>query len=282
MKALIDGDPIVYAAGFSGQKTIYEAIGFKDGLPISMGEHQFDTAGSAKYWIENLADKDLEWEMARTVHPDPLSHVLHKVKLQMQVIIGLKDVTSNVVYLSPIGPIFRHTIYPEYKANRKDIAKPIYYQEIRDYLRKQWKATVVEGYEADDMLGIEQCTATEETIICSTDKDLDMIPGWHYNYGRNEQYFIDHEVSTRNFYSQLLIGDRVDNIPGCPGIGVVKAERELEGAKGDREYYFRCLNAYYRSYGGKLTDVEVKDTMHRNARLLWILRAHDAHWEPPV
>ena len=171
MKALIDADTIVYKAGFSGQKTVYEAIGFKDGTPINMGEHQFDTMGSYKYWVENLADKDLEWEMAKTINPEPLSHVLHRVKLQMQVILGLKDVTSNSVFLSPPGKIFRHDIYPEYKANRKDADKPIYYQEIRDYLRKQWKASVVEGYEADDMLGIEQCTSAEETIICSTDKN---------------------------------------------------------------------------------------------------------------
>ena len=117
---------------------------------------------------------------------------------------------------------FRKKINPEYKAHRKDKPVPKYLQDCKQFLIDNWNTELCEGYEADDALGTMQ---TKETIICTIDKDLDMIPGDHYNWVKNESYTISEVDGLRNFYKQLLIGDKADNIFGVAGIGTVKAER---------------------------------------------------------
>jgi 5'-3' exonuclease len=76
---------------------------------------------------------------------------------------------------------FRYTIYPEYKAHRPK-EKPFWLQACREYLIATFNAEVIDGQEADDALGINQ---TGDTIICSIDKDLDMLRGDHYNFVKN-------------------------------------------------------------------------------------------------
>lgn len=109
---------------------------------------------------------------------------------------------------------FRYEISKDYKSNRpKD--KPKYYYELRDYLIGNWGAEVSRGCEADDMCGMNQ---TEDTILAGEDKDLKTIPGWHYRIGKkwndNRMEFITEEEAARNFYTQCLTGDAIDNIPG--------------------------------------------------------------------
>lgn len=65
----------------------------------------------------------------------------------------------------------------------------------------------------------------EKTVICTKDKDLDMISGLHYNWTKDkEPYEVSEQQALKAFYSQLLTGDRVDNIQGIKGIGNKKAE----------------------------------------------------------
>jgi 5'-3' exonuclease len=54
---------------------------------------------------------------------------------------------------------FRYNIYPDYKANRKDLPKPTWLEDVREYLVLNWKAEIVNGMEVDDMCGIRM---TEE------------------------------------------------------------------------------------------------------------------------
>lgn len=112
-----------------------------------------------------------------------------------------------------------------YKGNRRKVAKPIYLQDARDYLEQAWSAEVIDGMEADDALGIYQ-TTHEGTIIASIDKDLDMIPGWHYNLVKRLKYEISEEEGMINFYKQCLMGDyTTDNIPGLYKMGPKTADK---------------------------------------------------------
>lgn len=120
---------------------------------------------------------------------------------------------------------FRKKIYPEYKAHRKDKEKPIYLQDCRDFLIQEWGAEVSEGCEADDLLGMYQ---TEDTIICTLDKDLDMIPGLHFNWVKRDIYVINDLDALKFFYKQLLIGDTADNIKGVEKVGPVKASKLID------------------------------------------------------
>ena len=114
--------------------------------------------------------------------------------------------------------LFR-SLYPAYKANRKDKPKPVHLQACREYLIKEWNAIVSNGNEADDLIGIE-ATACDDMmgyIICSIDKDLKQIPGNHWNFVTKDKVFVSPLDGLKSFYKQLILGDVSDNIPGYDG-----------------------------------------------------------------
>lgn len=159
-----------------------------------------------------------------------------------------------------------------YKGNRV-MAKPYHYQLLREYMERAWGFEVIDGMEADDAIGIEAYrNEPDETIIVSIDKDLNMIRGHHYNFVKEEKYFVTEEEAIRNFYLQILTGDKVDNIIGLDGIGPVKSKKLLKDCKTELEMYEAVLKAYD---GDEARVLE-------NARLLWILREEKQVWHPPV
>ena len=107
---------------------------------------------------------------------------LLRVEQLMQEIIHATEADSYRCFLSP-SKNFRYLVYPEYKANRKDTVDPTHRKACKDYLLSEWNAEIFDGYEADDALAWSQ---TEETIICSIDKDLKQVPGRHYNFVKQE------------------------------------------------------------------------------------------------
>jgi hypothetical protein len=146
-----------------------------------------------------------------------------------------------------------------YKGNRKDAKRPRHYQAIRAHLQRLG-AELVEGSEADDAVATE-ATKTGGWIV-SIDKDLDQVAGWHYNFVKHEEYYVTEEEGLRNLFTQVLTGDRTDNIIGLKGIGPKKAEKLLQDCKTEREYYDACLKAYD---GNQLR-------VDENLNLLWLRR----------
>ena len=155
-----------------------------------------------------------------------------------------------------------------YKGNRKDAKRPVHYQAIRNHLQRLG-AELVEGQEADDAVAIE-ATKTGGWIV-SIDKDLDQVSGWHYNFVKKERYFITPEEGMKNLYTQVLTGDRTDNIIGLKGIGPAKAAKLLKDCKTEREYYDACIKAYD---GNELR-------VNENLQLLWLRREPNQVYQPP-
>lgn len=169
---------------------------------------------------------------------------------------------------------FRHEIAvtAPYKGNRV-MEKPYHFQLLREYMERAWGFEVIDGMEADDAIGIEAYrNEPEETIIVSIDKDLNMIRGHHFNFVKDEKYYVTDEEAIRNFYLQILTGDKVDNIIGLQGIGPVKSKKLLKDCNTELEMYETVLKAYD---GDEARVLE-------NARLLWILREEKQVWQPPV
>jgi len=143
---------------------------------------------------------------------------------------------------------FRYQIYPQYKANRTQ-PKPIHYDALREHLVLRHAGIMeIEG-EADDAMADRQ---NDETVICSIDKDLDQIPGEHYDFVKDVRYSVSALRGLRFFYLQLLQGDRTDNIPGIDGIGPKKAQAILDGVDVVESELFRVVrDAYAFKYGEK-------------------------------
>lgn len=156
-----------------------------------------------------------------------------------------------------------------YKGNRSG-NKPQHYNYIREYLVKDWGFIMVEGQEADDAIGIEAMKPHQTPVICTIDKDLDNVPGWHFNFVKRVMYYVSREEATRNFFTQILTGDRIDNIIGIRGVGPVKASKILENCTSERMMYEACVEAY--------GDPE---RVLENGRLLWIRHKENEIWNPP-
>lgn len=246
--------------------------------------------------------EDWPVSVVRGSHPEPLDYCLNTVNKLLCSILQRFLTSEYQIYLTGEDN-FREKIYPEYKANRKDAPKPTHLLAIREYLVEHWGAIVVDGQEADDALATEQSAAyqahhklssSSETVICSQDKDLLMIPGWHYNWGSEARgiapklQWVTEEQGIRSFYKQLLTGDSVDNIPGIKGVGPVKAERALEGCETPKEMWDAALGAWVLCLWRPCHPDENEDQYEfitqevtRNARLLWMRTKEGEVWEPP-
>lgn len=172
---------------------------------------------------------------------------------------------------------FRYKVDPTYKANRTQ-PKPKHYDFLKEHLIREWGAQISYGMEADDSLGINQ---TEDSVICSIDKDLLTIPGQHYNFVRNEFTTVTNEEAQLRFYRSILTGDVADNIKGIYGIGPKKAEKLLPKWESEETALKAILSAYmiglYQEKYGKVTnqiyvglEKEAAEKILKNARLLKI------------
>lgn len=179
---------------------------------------------------------------------------------------------------------FRDDLYPLYKANRKkDPSKTNNFVPI---LRKlavvEGLAISAEGREADDLLRIwatQAATVGEECIIISNDKDLKCIPGKHYNIKKNIHSEVTPEEATRFFYQQLISGDPVDNIPGVPGMGPVKAEKLMHRLLSEETMQEIVVEQYFGAYG----ESRWYDALLSNGKLLYLQKTIDdyfccSHW----
>jgi hypothetical protein len=224
--------------------------------------------------MKALVDADiLVYRFGFASDGDPAEFALARVSEfldNLQMMDGIDEVWG---YLTGSGN-FRYEIATTapYKGNRV-MEKPYHYQLLREYMERAWGFEMIEGMEADDAIGIEAYRhEPDETIIVSIDKDLNMIRGHHYNFVKEEKYFVTEEEAIRNFYLQILTGDKVDNIIGLPGIGPVKSKKLLKDCNTELEMYEAVLKAYD---GDEARVLE-------NARLLWILREEKQVWHPPV
>ena len=161
----------------------------------------------------------------------------------LQEVLTKEQPTHIAVCFDPPGPTFRHEAYEAYKAEREatpeDIKIAVPY--IKEILQA-YRIPVVEvpGYEADDVIGTLARQASVQgftTYMMTPDKDYGQLvdgntfifkPGWRGGdfevRGVKEvcaKYEIERPCQVIDILA--LMGDKVDNIPGCPGVGQVTA-----------------------------------------------------------
>ena len=140
------------------------------------------------------------------------------------------------------GKTFRDEMYSEYKAHRspmpEDLVKQI--EPIHAMVKALgWPVLMVNGVEADDVIGTLACQATQagwETIISTGDKDLAQLVNSSVtliNTMTNEKLDIDGVKEKFGVPPELIvdylsiIGDTVDNVPGVPKAGPKTANKWL-------------------------------------------------------
>jgi len=136
----------------------------------------------------------------------------------------------------------RHDIFPDYKANRTPAPQELkqQFQWCRQWVQALGISQVASNcHEADDLIGtlatLHRKNDNQITIL-TADKDLaqlirDKDIWWSYAVGQQFNYRAltkKFGVRPEQIADQLAIaGDKVDNIPGIPGIGMTIAGRLL-------------------------------------------------------
>ena len=145
------------------------------------------------------------------------------------------------------GKTFRDDIYPEYKAQRPPMPDDLRLQiePVHQIIKAMgYPLLVVEGVEADDVIGTLARQATEQgidVVISTGDKDMAQLVTQHVTlvntmtetlmdsdgvkakFGLPPELIIDYLA---------LMGDKVDNIPGVPGVGEKTALSLLQNLGG--------------------------------------------------
>lgn len=118
-------------------------------------------------------------------------------------------------FLTPRGETFRTRLATTLPYKGQRVAeKPVHYDVLRAFLVDSMNFTLAVDEEADDLLGIALVEGGDDVVCCTPDKDLNNVPGWHYNFTKNELFMVTPEQAKVNFARQCLTGDATDNIPG--------------------------------------------------------------------
>ena len=137
------------------------------------------------------------------------------------------------------GPTFRHKEYEEYKAGRKKTPEELLMEIplMHDVLEAMnIKIIELSGYEADDIIGTVAAKADEnniEAFIVTGDKDALQLVTDNTKVVINKKGVTQFEIFDLNKMYEVydmtpddfidlkgLMGDKSDNIPGVPGIGI--------------------------------------------------------------
>jgi hypothetical protein len=177
-------------------------------------------------------------EKEKRVYPEPESHALEAVRTQLYSIekecrdhFGCEFTDITTVLSGPGNYRERIATVVPYKGNRDPSHKPYWYQSIRNFLTRDYGAKVIHGREADDecsIIGHRALAAGTPFVVATIDKDLDQIPGNHYNYLKQVFYAQSSGDARAFFLQQCLSGDATDGIPGCFRVGEQRAAASIQ------------------------------------------------------
>jgi DNA polymerase-1 len=166
----------------------------------------------------------------------------------LEEILRKESPTHIAVCFDPKGPTFRSEADASYKAGREATPEDIRWSiPIIKEIIKAYNIPIleVEGFEADDVIGTMAKRAEKEgftTYMMTPDKDFGQLvspnviqykPAYR---GQDFELRGEKEVCERYGLSNTsqvidllaLMGDKIDNIPGCPGVGEKTAVKLIQ------------------------------------------------------
>lgn len=272
----IDGDAIVYKAGHAAD---------------SRGGGLANSLHNTKLIVRSLIDRFYPCKakvlLSSTNANDNFRSVIYEAyKGNRRKICNNKACPGGeLIHVGVINNVETGAVYRGFRctacgATVKD-PKPVYYAEIRKYLIKKFGALVCRWGEADDWLGVHR---SENTIIASADKDLLMIPAWHWRLQSSTGMKVTDPgvlelketgsgkdlkgFGFKWFCAQMLLGDTIDNIiKPQKNFGPVKIFNYFNDLKDSNpQRVWQHVKDFYRHTGHD------DATLLLNAKLLWIAR----------
>ncbi len=185
--------------------------------------------------------------------------------------------TEDYFLVLSVGPNFRKGLYPEYKANRKDIEPHPSFKGLKEEVMERLEAVWEENIEADDYIGIKCSEDPENTLAISADKDFAtvpcrlMVPASHQRT-KPDWFEFSEDQANLNWLRQSMMGDTIDNYKGIYRVGKAKASKIIPEEKPLDELWKATEAAFVAS--GNTPEYAL--TMARLAR---ILRHGDYDWD---
>ncbi|MFD3396026.1 DNA polymerase I [Alteromonas macleodii] len=194
--------------------------------------------------------------------------------------------THMAVVFDAKGKTFRDDIYKEYKANRPPMPDELRSQiePLHAIIKAMGLPVIVEsGVEADDVIGTLAKHATEkgiDTLISTGDKDMAQLVNEHVtliNTMTNQQMDVEGVNTKFGIPPELVIdflalkGDKVDNIPGVPGVGDKSAQALLNGIGGIDDIYKNLDKIADLSFRGSKSMAAKMQEYEEQARLSYTL-----------
>lgn len=261
MKALIDADVLLYEAGFTGQ--------YVD----EYGEEQLR---NFEFVAEVLDDK-IRNIVESAWCDEPILYLTYGRHLNKLV---NKEAARQGLPPFEYKPNFRFEAAVTQPYKERGNKKPYHFHNIIAYMLGNYKVKIVEGIEADDAM----CLDRHLGVICTRDKDLRMVPGWHYGwecggqpgFPLSEVDELGHLTLNKGkltgtgykfFSAQRLMGDRVDSIPGLSRYGPVKVHKLLAHIESKDD----CDNVVREEYE-KMIGEGYEKRLEEVSHLLWMLQ----------
>ena len=194
--------------------------------------------------------------------------------------------THMAVIFDAKGKTFRDDIYKEYKANRPPMPDELRSQiePLHAIIKAMGLPVIVEsGVEADDVIGTLAKHATEkgiDTLISTGDKDMAQLVNEHVtliNTMTNQLMDVEGVNTKFGIPPELVIdflalkGDKVDNIPGVPGVGDKSAQALLNGIGGIDDIYKNLDKIADLSFRGSKSMAAKMQEYEEQARLSYTL-----------
>ena len=194
--------------------------------------------------------------------------------------------TNIAVVFDAKGKTFRDDIYTEYKANRPSMPEELRSQiaPLHQIITAMGLPIIVEdGVEADDVIGTLANQASKlgmPTLISTGDKDMAQLVDEHViliNTMNNHVMDRAGVIEKFGIPPELIIdflalkGDKVDNIPGVPGVGDKSALGLLQGIGNLDQIYLNLDKIATLDFRGAKTMAQKMVENETNARLSYLL-----------
>lgn len=149
------------------------------------------------------------------------------------------------------GKTFRDELFEDYKAHRPPMPDELrsQVQPIHDIIDAMGlPRLVIDGVEADDVIGTLAAQAEKDrpVIVSTGDKDMAQLVNSHVTLVNTMTDTVMDEAGVKDKFGippeliidfLALMGDKVDNIPGVPGVGEKTALALLQGIGSIKEIY---------------------------------------------
>ena len=214
------------------------------------------------------------------------THAIYGVINMLKSLLKTYEPTHIAVVFDAKGKTFRDDIYPEYKANRPPMPDELRSQiaPLHAIIKAMGLPLIVEpNVEADDVIGTLTKRATAlgmKSLVSTGDKDMAQLVDDHVtliNTMNNTLMDVPGVVEKFGVGPELIIdflalkGDKVDNIPGVPGVGDKSALGLLQGIGGINDIYNNLDKIATLDFRGAKTMAKKMQDHEQSARLSYEL-----------